>query len=378
MNGYVHVEWGFKNTQKHNEILKTNLPVFLLSSVSCKENVNMNSKYLLFQISVLFVVSFNTIGAVRQVQAKLAVRAQDVVYYDVTATRRVAEPSQYKMAALPAASTVAPAASIKNPVLLKPLPIPIAPTAFQGPDAVLVPILLYHRIDVSLNDSQYYVSPDKFEEQMKLLQDWGYTTITTDLLVEAISKGADLPLHPVLITFDDGHLNNYTTAFPIMQKYGFTGVVYIIGEYMGTPGYMNADQVKEMAEDGWEVGSHSMRHPDLTLLDREQQIYEIIESRRFLETELDVPVLTFAYPFGASDKAVINLAYSAGYIAGMGLGYTYDQGTSNLFALQRRGVDGTRDINAFASFLPWQGDPVYLPADTTVSSLTQDPTNTLP
>ena len=115
----------------------------------------MNSKYLLFQISVLFVVSFNTIGAVRQVQAKLAVRAQDVVYYDTPATRRVAEPSQYKMAALPVASTVTAAASIKNPVSLKPLPIPIAPTAFQGPDAVLVPILLYHRIDVSLNDSQY-------------------------------------------------------------------------------------------------------------------------------------------------------------------------------------------------------------------------------
>ena len=338
----------------------------------------MNSKHLLFQISVLLVVSFTTIGAVRQVQAKLAARAENSIYGDAPVIRRITEPSTYKLSAPAAIPIVTPVVSTKIPLLLKSLPMPAAPTAFQGPDAVLVPILLYHRIDVSLIDSQYYVSPDNFEEQMKLLRDWGYTTITTKLLVKAIAEGADLPLHSVLITFDDGHLNNYAAAFPIMQKYGFTGVVYIIGEYMGTPGYMSVDQIKEMAEVGWEVGSHSMSHPDLTALDRQQQLYEIVESRGFLESELDVPVLTFAYPFGEFDGAVINLAYSAGYIAGMGLGYTYDQGTSNLFALRRRGVNGTRDLNSFASSLPWQGDPVYLQEDTSVSSLTQDPINTLP
>ncbi len=129
---------------------------------------------------------------------------------------------------------------------------------------------------------------------------------------------------------------------------------------MGTEGYMNVNQIKEMAEVGWEVGSHTMTHPNLTSLNRSQQLHEIVESRKFLETKLDVPVLTFAYPFGEYDEGVINLVYSCGYIAAMGLGYTYDQGTSNLFALQRRGVDGSRDLNAFASFLPWQGNSVYL------------------
>jgi peptidoglycan/xylan/chitin deacetylase (PgdA/CDA1 family) len=106
-----------------------------------------------------------------------------------------------------------------------------------------------------------------------------------------------------------------------------------------------------------------MTHPDLTSINRQQQQFEIIESRKFLETKLGVPVLTFAYPFGESDAAVINLTYSAGYIAGMGLGSTPNQRTSNLFALQRRGVDGSRDLNSFASFLPWQGDAVYLAMD---------------
>ncbi len=252
-----------------------------------------------------------------------------------------------------------------------PLPKPSAPTpVFQGPNEVLVPILLYHRIDVSEIDSQYYVSPEKFEEQMKLLRDWGYTTITTRLLVKAIAEGANLPQHPILITFDDGHLNNYTTAFPIMKKYGFTGIVYIVGGYMGTPEYMNVDQIREMAKGGWEVGSHTMRHLDLTSLDPEQQQYEIFESRRFLESEIGVPVLTFSYPFGVTNRTVINMAYSAGYIAAMGLGYTHDQGTSNLFTLQRRDINGTRDLKSFASFLPWQGDLVYLSENIPVSSST--------
>jgi peptidoglycan/xylan/chitin deacetylase (PgdA/CDA1 family) len=248
--------------------------------------------------------------------------------------------------------------------------IRVTPTAvFQGPDEVLVPILLYHRIDISETDSQYYVSPQKFEEQMKLLHDWGYTTISTELLVKAISEGADLPLRPILITFDDGHLNNYTTAFPIMEKYGFTGIVYIVGGYMGTPEYMGADQIREMAKAGWEVGSHTMSHLDLTTLSPDQQYYEIVQSRKFLEAEIGVPILTFSYPFGEINRTVINMVYSTGYIAGMGLGYTHDQGTSNLFTLQRRDVNGTRDLNSFASFLPWQGDLAGLPADVSVVSL---------
>ena len=66
------------------------------------------------------------------------------------------------------------------------------------------------------------------------------TTITTELLIKAVNEGADLPPRPILITFDDGHLNNYTTAFPIMKKYGFTGVLYIVANYMGADQYMNA------------------------------------------------------------------------------------------------------------------------------------------
>ncbi len=233
-----------------------------------------------------------------------------------------------------------------------------------------MPIILYHRIDTSPINSQYYVPPEKFDEEMKLLHDWGYTTITTELLIKAINEGADLPPRPILITFDDGHLNNYTTAFPIMQKYGFTGVLYIVANYMGTDQYMNADQIKEMAAAGWEVGSHSVNHLDLTSLDPERQRYEVVDSRTILEDKLGVPVLTIAYPFGISNSSVIDYAHFAGYIGGMSLGFTYDQGVSNLYTMQRRDIKGTYDVKQFAAFLPWQGDPIFLPTDTPTPTAT--------
>ncbi len=145
------------------------------------------------------------------------------------------------------------------------------------------------------------------------------------MLVNAVMEGADLPPRPLLITFDDGNSDNYFNAFPIMQKYGFTGVVYIIGNYMGTPGYMNADQIKVMAAAGWEVGSHSMSHLDLSELDPQRQRYEIVESREKLESELGFHVMTFAYPFGITSTEIIGRSFSDRFVKrGWQVGNTID------------------------------------------------------
>jgi peptidoglycan/xylan/chitin deacetylase (PgdA/CDA1 family) len=284
-----------------------------------------------------------------------------------------------------ATATITPTSTITPTFTASPIPTPT--WVHQGPDTVQVPILLYHWIAVSPSDgpnykSPYYVKPELFDQEMKLLHDWGYTTITTELLIKAINEGADLPPRPVVISFDDGHLNNYTTAFPIMQKYGFTGVLYIVANYMGVENYMNADQIKEMAAAGWEVGSHTVSHLDLTALEPQRQRFEVVESRTLLEEKLGVPVMTIAYPFGISNSGVIDYAIFAGYTAGMGLGFTYDQGTTNLYNLQRRDVKGTYDIKQFAGYLPWQGDPTFVPTDTATPTVTPSrtpiPTNTLP
>jgi peptidoglycan/xylan/chitin deacetylase (PgdA/CDA1 family) len=251
----------------------------------------------------------------------------------------------------------------------------------QGPDRVIVPILLYHRIGVSSTNNPYYLPPDKFEQQMKLLHDWEYTVIPVELLVKAIKEGAELPPRPVILTFDDGDVSVYTTAFPIMQKYGLTGVTYIVGNYMGTDGYMSAGQIKKLVAAGWEVGSHSRSHRDLTRLAPEVQRMEIVEARKVLQKATGADVSTFAYPFGLMNSAVGDYAHFAGYIAAMGLGFTADQGKSNLFWLQRRDIPGSIDIKRFAGNLPWQGDPAFVPPDTPTptptASRTPIPTYTL-
>lgn len=270
----------------------------------------------------------------------------------------------------PTATVVPPTAtttpSLTPTVTATPLPsaTPTPTWVVQGPDAVKVPILLYHHIAVSPIDSRYYVRPDMFDAQLKLLHDWGYTTITTSMLVQAITQGASLPPHPILLTFDDGNEDNYTAAFPIMQKYGFTGVLYIVVEYMNQPSYLTTSQIKEMAAAGWEIGSHSETHHSL-LVGEDQQRFEIVQSRTDLESRLGVPILTFAYPFGLEDSAAGDYVHFAGYIAGMGAtGFTWDQGKGNLFVLQRCEIKGSENVKSFTRFLPWIGDPSFLPTDT--------------
>ncbi len=242
----------------------------------------------------------------------------------------------------------------------------------QGPGAVNVPILMYHHVEPSPVESPYRVSASKFEDEIRLLHDWQYTPISTTMLVRAITKGVSLPPRPIIITFDDANEDNYTIAFPIMKKYGFTGVLYLPYDYIGTPNYLTVDQVKEMISAGWEIGSHTLTHPTafLTLSD-DQLRSEIVDSRAQLEDLFGVPVLTFAYPFGDASAAAIDYVHFAGYIAAMGAtGFSWTQGKGNLFVLQRCEIKGSDDAKSFTRFLPWLGDPSFLPTDTPTPTAT--------
>lgn len=224
----------------------------------------------------------------------------------------------------------------------------------QGPGEVIVPILLYHHIGYSLQgETMYHVSPEAFEQQMTLLYQWGYKTISVETLTGALEHGALLPPKPVLLTFDDGSETTYSRAMPIMQKYGFTGVVYIVRNYVGVPGYLSTDQIRGLFSLGWEIGSHGLSHIELTSQPRKHEA-EVIESRRRLEKLLDVPVLSFAYPFGVYDDDSLLYVRDAGYVAAMGLGKEALQ--SDVFYLSRQPVRGIDDLRSFSVLLPWRQD----------------------
>ncbi|HEX2994668.1 MAG TPA: polysaccharide deacetylase family protein, partial [Anaerolineales bacterium] len=234
--------------------------------------------------------------------------------------------------------TVTPSAT------LTPTITPTLTAYLRGPDEITIPILLYHHIGVSpQGDTVYYLTPESFERQMNLLSQWGYRTISVELLAKAIREGAELPPRPIILTFDDGSETVYTTAMPIMQKYGFTGTAYIVYNYMWVPRYMDVDQVKALHEAGWEIGSHGTSHTDLPSHPGRQE-NEIVGSRRKLQAELDVPILSFSYPFGTYNKDSLYYVHYAGYSAAVGLGTETLQGQKNLFYLYRQPVKGTDDL----------------------------------
>ena len=114
---------------------------------------------------------------------------------------------------------------------------------------------------------------------MYFLHEQGYQTISVELMIKAIKEGAELPSKPIILTFDDGSESMYTAALPVMEKYDFTGAAYLVYNYIGAPSFVTVEEVKELYAAGWEIGSHSISHIDLTKYPSRQE-NEIVKSRR--------------------------------------------------------------------------------------------------
>lgn len=220
----------------------------------------------------------------------------------------------------------------------------------QGPGKVNVPILLYHHITNGEPANAYSVSQAVFRDQMEYLSRNGFKTISMVDLLRSIQDGADLPQKPVMITFDDGNENVYFNAFPIMQEKGFTGIVLIIANRIKVGGFLSVEQLRNMSDQGWEIGSHGTRHIDLV---KEPQALrdEIGNSKKLIEKSLELEVTIFAYPYGKADALTMDWVKRIGYHSALGLGISNGHGAENLFYLQRREVKNDFGLVEFAQLL---------------------------
>ena len=224
------------------------------------------------------------------------------------------------------------------------------PTTVSGVGMITVPILLYHHISETI-DTQYNVHPEHFAEQMKWLHDRGYMTITIADVARVIRDGGDLPTRPVILTFDDGYLDVYLNAYPILQQYGYVATFYIIGETVETTGNLNTKKLLKLLASGWEIGSHSMTHADLTK-DSDWE-YEIYYSKIMLEDKLGTEIRTFAFPYGRANDDIRKFTIDAGYSAAVGLGSIMDHDTNNLYFLHRKEIKSWYGLDFFEEFMPW-------------------------
>jgi peptidoglycan/xylan/chitin deacetylase (PgdA/CDA1 family) len=178
----------------------------------------------------------------------------------------------------------------------------------MGVDRTGCPILMYHSIsnDKEPRGHAYYGTatfPSVFAEHMRVIRDQGYSVIDLTALVTALDQG-QIPRHSVVLTFDDGLLDFYLNAFPVLNSYGFCATVFLPTGYIGDTvrhfkhyDCMTWTQVRELHRAGVSFGSHTVTHPQLGRVNRMQQQNELRYSKSAIEDRLGVAVESFAYPF---------------------------------------------------------------------------------
>ena len=173
-----------------------------------------------------------------------------------------------------------------------------------------VPILCYHNIREFSNTASDVmktntVKPAAFAAQMKTLSDAGYHTILPEQLYNYLAYDGPLPEKPIMITFDDTRIDQFTNGAAEMKKYGFKGVFFIMTVAINRPGYMTKEEIKSLSDDGHVIASHTWDHHMVTKYSGEDWNTQFVKPKAKLEDIIGKPVTDFAYPFGLWNKAAI-------------------------------------------------------------------------
>jgi peptidoglycan/xylan/chitin deacetylase (PgdA/CDA1 family) len=188
-------------------------------------------------------------------------------------------------------------------------------------------VLCYHAISPDW-PAALSTTPERFEEQLEWVRRRGYVPTTFEQAV------TDPPAkRTVAVTFDDAFRSVVDLALPIMRRLGFPGSIYVPTNFPDKPGAMawegtdrwldgphegelrclGWDDLRALADEGWEVGSHTRSHPHLTRLDDDALADELEGSREACESAMGAPCKSLAYPYGDVDPRVIGATGRAGY-----------------------------------------------------------------
>jgi peptidoglycan/xylan/chitin deacetylase (PgdA/CDA1 family) len=227
----------------------------------------------------------------------------------------------------------------------------LSPDGFQ-----IVPVLCYHDFAKACKSS-LCVPEELFEQQMKYLKENNYRVITHGELLGFLEYRQAIPKRSVIITIDDGYRSTYEIVYPIMKKYGFRATLFIYTAFVGASrNAVTWDQLREMKKYGFEIGSHTIGHIDLTkrlpgekdaaFLQRITK--ELKGSKELLDSKLAQQTDVLAFPYGKSNKDVLEVVSKAGYRVAV----TVKRGGNPLFAdpLQLRRTQILKaDMEAFTS-----------------------------
>ena len=191
-----------------------------------------------------------------------------------------------------------------------------------------VPVLMYHEVRRPPPGEPYprlFLSARTFIAQVRWLRRRGYHGVTIARLREAWAGRARLPRRPVVLTFDDGYRSVYSNAVPLLRRLHWPGVLYLaLGSTRNPDGVSRAQVERMVRDDGWELGSHTISHPDLTTLGRKRLREETAGARDLIRRWFHRTPRDFCYPLGRYNRTVIRALRRAGYLTAttevMGLG----------------------------------------------------------
>lgn len=225
-----------------------------------------------------------------------------------------------------------------------------------------LPVLMYHYIrnNPDPRDSAGFalsVTPAAFHAQMDYLSRNHFTVISLAQAVAAIRTHGPLPSRPVVLTFDDGYADFYTTAVPEMRRYGFTATDYVIVNRVGRGSFMTWSQVIEADRAGFTIGAHTMDHVALASYPASSAVWQMSESKRLLQQVLGHPVIEFAYPYGSFNWYLAGRARALGFESATSTIAGAWHQAGDLWSLHRQRVSGWTSLAAFAQLVggPWPG-----------------------
>lgn len=199
-------------------------------------------------------------------------------------------------------------AAIQEPVVIE--PAIVEPKDMENP---LWPVpIMYHLImeEPYSKWDNLFVKPGDFESHLAKFIEEDYDFIFADEY--KIHDGKS-----VVITFDDGYEDNYTTMFPILQKYNAKATIFIVEKMIGTDGYMNEDQIREMSDSGLvHFGCHTSSHVEIPALKEESIRKELESCNARIEQITAKPCRTFAYPAGKYDdksKSIVSEYFDSAF-----------------------------------------------------------------
>jgi peptidoglycan/xylan/chitin deacetylase (PgdA/CDA1 family) len=195
---------------------------------------------------------------------------------------------------------------------------------------------------------RYVVHADQFREQMLFIQQQGWRGVS-------VRQALHYSSNSVAITFDDGSETDLISAAPILREFGFGATFYITTGFLGKPGYLNHSQLRELSDQGWEIGCHSMTHPYLTDLDDKGLQREITDAKTQLEQIIGRAVEHFSCPGGRYDTRVADTAHQAGYRTVATSRLRANSAETDRFALGRVAVMRGTSLAAFADLCTGRG-----------------------